>query len=93
MRKLTKKEKNTMDKKVVSQAIDTSTDWAKRSKIEFADAKNKRHLFSLYLPVSRGFVSQFQDSNVHHGLFGSTASVLVRVRVLPVLVSVSFKAI
>ena len=31
----------TMDKKLVSQAIDTSTDWAKRSKIEFADAKNK----------------------------------------------------
>tara|TARA_B100000586_G_scaffold250215_1_gene208609 strand:- start:2651 stop:3763 length:1113 start_codon:yes stop_codon:yes gene_type:complete len=31
----------TMDKKIISKAIDTSTDWAKRSKNEFADEENK----------------------------------------------------
>jgi len=33
--------KLTMDKKIISKAIDISTHWAKRSKIEFADEKNK----------------------------------------------------
>ena len=33
--------KLTMDKKIISRAIDTSTNWAKRSKIEFAEEKNK----------------------------------------------------
>jgi len=33
--------KLTNEKKIISQAIDTSTNWAKRSKIEFGDEKNK----------------------------------------------------
>ena len=38
--------KLTMDKKIISKAIDVSTDWAKRSKIEFGDEKNK-NLFGI----------------------------------------------
>ena len=33
--------KLTMDKKIISNAIDVSTDWAKRSKTEFGEEKNK----------------------------------------------------
>jgi len=33
--------KLTMDKKIISKAIDVSTDWAKRSKIQFGEEKNK----------------------------------------------------
>tara|TARA_B100000700_G_scaffold330520_1_gene457193 strand:- start:6 stop:1121 length:1116 start_codon:yes stop_codon:yes gene_type:complete len=33
--------KLTLDKKVISSAIDVSTDWAKRSKIQFGEEKNK----------------------------------------------------
>jgi len=33
--------KLTMDKKIISKAIDISTDWAKRSKIQFGEEKNK----------------------------------------------------
>ena len=33
--------KLTMDKKIISKAIDTSTNWAKRSKIQFGEEKNK----------------------------------------------------
>ena len=33
--------KLTNDKKIISKTIDISTNWAKRSKVEFADEKNK----------------------------------------------------
>jgi len=33
--------KLTMDKKIIAKAIDVSTDWAKRSKIQFGEEKNK----------------------------------------------------
>ena len=46
--------KLTMDKKLISKAIDISTDWAKRSKIQFVEEKNK----SLLVIVQGEF---FQD--------------------------------
>ena len=52
--------KLTMDKKIISNAIDTSTDWAKRSKIEFNNEKNKslfwncsRRSFSMILEIRK----------------------------------------
>ena len=38
--------KLTNDKKIISNAIDVSTDWAKRSKIEFNNAE-KKYLFGI----------------------------------------------
>ncbi len=53
--------KLTMDKKIISKAIDVSTDWAKRSKIQFGEEKNK----ALFGIVQGGLFKDLREESLN----------------------------
>ena len=52
--------KLTMDKKIISKAIDVSTDWAKRSKIQFGEEKKK----SLFGIIQGGLFEDLREESL-----------------------------